>query len=61
MRREDSFWDIHEERPTEEGSEFLGTKHCMGVNISGRTALMLTLERNGRAPLFCGTLRGWLR
>ena len=43
MEREDSFSDIHGDRQTEGGSEFLGTKYCHGVNISGRNALTLTL------------------
>jgi hypothetical protein len=47
------------DRQTEGGSEFLDTKYYQGVNISGRTALMLTLGRSERAQLFCGPLRGW--
>jgi len=43
MGREDSFSDIHGDRQIEGGSEFLGTKYCQMVNISGRTAQTPTL------------------
>jgi hypothetical protein len=59
MGREDSFSDIHGNRQTEGGRDFLGTKYYHWVNISGRTALALTLGWNGRSQLFCGPLWGW--